>query len=72
MAEVFTFVASQKDQEETIEASFRISGFKAEFWDPSTGEISPASYVFDGERTNVTIPLDVLDLCLLYPRTNKS
>ena len=52
------FVASQKDQEETIEASFRISGFKAEFWDPSTGEISPASYVFDGERTNITIPLD--------------
>ena len=54
------FVASQIDQSETIDASFRISGFKAEFWDPATGKISPASYEFDGERTEVTIPLDRL------------
>jgi len=52
------FVASQTDNVETIEASFRISGYKAELWDPSTGKISPVSYSFDGERTNVTIPLD--------------
>ncbi|WP_321373104.1 glycosyl hydrolase [uncultured Draconibacterium sp.] len=52
------FVASQTDNEETIKASFRISGYKAELWDPATGKISPVSYSFDGERTNVTIPLD--------------
>lgn len=52
------FVASQTDNVETIEASFRISGYKAELWDPATGKISPVSYSFDGERTKVTIPLD--------------
>ncbi|WP_346857669.1 glycosyl hydrolase [uncultured Draconibacterium sp.] len=52
------FVASQTANVETIEASFRISGYKAELWDPATGKISPVSYSFDGERTNVTIPLD--------------
>ena len=52
------FVASQTANVETIKASFRISGYKAELWDPATGKISPVSYSFDGERTNVTIPLD--------------
>ncbi len=52
------FVASQTDNKETIHASFRVSGYKAELWDPSTGEIKPVSYQFDGKRTNVTIPLD--------------
>jgi len=51
------FVANQTDCEESIEASFRISGFKAEFWDPATGEISPASYKYDGKITKVNIPL---------------
>jgi hypothetical protein len=52
------FLANQKDQEEKIEASFRISGYKAELWDAATGTISPASYSFDGNRTKVTVPLD--------------
>ena len=51
------FIANQTDREDRIEASFRISGYKAEFWDPATGEISPASYEFDGKVTNVSIPL---------------
>lgn len=51
------FVANQKDQEENIEASFRISGYKAELWDAATGLIMPASYEFDGTRTKVSIPL---------------
>ena len=68
------FVASQIDQEETIEASFRISGFKAEFWDPATGEIAPASYEFDGERTNITIPLDRMGsvFVVFREKTNES
>jgi hypothetical protein len=51
------FVANQLDREEKIEATFRISGYEAELWDAATGKISPASYKFDGVRTNVTIPL---------------
>jgi len=68
------FVASQKDQEETIEASFRISGYKAEFWDPSTGKITPVSYAFDGERTKVTVPLDRFGslFVVFREKTNKS
>jgi hypothetical protein len=52
------FLANRTDREEKIEASFRVSGFKPELWDPSTGSISPASYSFDGQRTTVTVPLD--------------
>jgi hypothetical protein len=51
------FLANQTDREEKIEASFRISGYKAELWDAATGKISPASYKIDGNRTNVTVPL---------------
>lgn len=54
----FYFIANQTDREEKIEASFRITGYKAEFWDPATGEISPTSYKFDGNFTKVEIPLD--------------
>jgi len=52
------FLANRVDRSETVEASFRIAGYKPELWDPSTGEISPASYTIDGDRTNVTIPFD--------------
>jgi len=52
------FLANRVDRSETVETSFRITGYKPELWDPSTGEISPASYSIDGDRTNVTIPFD--------------
>lgn len=52
------FLANQKDQEEKIEASFRISGYKPELWDASTGSMTPVSYEFDGVRTKISIPLD--------------
>ena len=52
------FLANRVNRSETIEASFRVTGYKPELWDPATGEISPASYNFDGNRTNVTVPLD--------------
>jgi len=51
------FIANQTDREERIEASFRISGYKAELWDPATGEISPASWESDGNFTKVDIPI---------------
>jgi len=52
------FLANQIDRSETIEASFLISGYKAELWDPATGKIKPASYEFDGNSTKVTINLE--------------
>lgn len=52
------FVASRVDRAETIDASFRVTGFKPELWDPATGKITDASYRFEGERTVVTIPFD--------------
>jgi hypothetical protein len=52
------FVANQKDQKENIEASFLVSGYKPELWDAATGQIKPASYQFEGNRTKVTIPFE--------------
>jgi len=50
------FLANRTDRTETIIASFRGTGYKPELWDPATGEISPASYQFEGDRTIVTVP----------------
>ncbi|WP_321373102.1 glycosyl hydrolase [uncultured Draconibacterium sp.] len=52
------FLANRIDRAETIEASFRITGFKPELWDPATGTISEVSYRIDEDRTSVTVPLD--------------
>lgn len=52
------FLANRIDRTETITGSFRGTGYKPELWDPATGKISPASYEFDGDRTNVIIPFD--------------
>jgi alpha-L-rhamnosidase len=54
------FVANRSNRAETIEASFRVTGRKAEFWDPTTGLIKPAPYRIEGGRTGVTVPLDPL------------
>lgn len=52
------FVANRVDRAEKIEASFRVTGYKPELWDPITGKTSPVTYSFDDERTSVTIPLE--------------
>jgi hypothetical protein len=52
------FLSNRTDRAETIEASFRVTGRKAEFWDPATGEITPAAYRTEADRTHVTVPLD--------------
>jgi hypothetical protein len=52
------FVANRTDHSDTIETSFRVTGFKPELWDPATGTIQQVSYRVDGERTLVTIPFD--------------
>ncbi len=52
------FLSNRVDRAETIEASFRVTGLKAELWDPATGLTVPATYRIDGDRTRVTVPLD--------------
>lgn len=51
------YVANRVDREETIEASFRVTGLKPELWDPITGEVSEATYEIGDERTQVTLPM---------------
>ena len=68
------FVANRVDRAETIEASFRITGYKPELWDPATGTVRPASYNFDDERTAVKIPFDRFGsvFVVFHERTNQN
>jgi len=52
------FLSNRIDRAETIQASFRVSGLKPELWDPATGLTQAASYRIEGERTQVTVPMD--------------
>lgn len=52
------YVANRVDRAESIDLTFRITGFKPELWDPATGTFSPVSYSFDENRTHVNIPFD--------------
>jgi hypothetical protein len=55
------FLASASADEQTVEASFRISGKVPEIWRADTGEITPASYRFEGGRTVVPLKLEPYD-----------
>jgi alpha-L-rhamnosidase len=52
------FLSNRVDRDETVQASFRVTGHKPELWDPATGLTHAASYRIEGERTQVTIPFD--------------
>ncbi len=52
------FLSNRNNRAETIEGSFRVTGRRAELWDPATGDITPASYRIQQGRTSVTVPLD--------------
>jgi hypothetical protein len=51
------FVANQKERTEDVDVGFRIGGKAAELWHPETGEIEPASYHIEDERTTVPLRL---------------
>jgi len=55
------FVASGSADEQTVEASFRVSGKAPEIWRADTGEIAPASYRMEGGRTVVPLKLEPYD-----------
>jgi hypothetical protein len=50
------FVSNQRDRDEGITCTFRVTGKQPEFWDPVAGEIRDAAeYRDDGTRTQVPI-----------------
>ncbi|HUA62744.1 MAG TPA: glycosyl hydrolase, partial [Verrucomicrobiae bacterium] len=53
------FVVNRTDHPQQLEARFRVSGREAELWHPDSGEIEPAGYRIEGERT--VVPLDLAE-----------
>jgi hypothetical protein len=51
------YLTNRRDRAEHLEASFRVSGRAAELWRADTGEIEPASYRMEGDRTLVPLEL---------------
>jgi hypothetical protein len=52
------FLANTSNVPIKTEASFRVAGMKAEWWDPMSGKISPAAIASKRkDRTNVTLDL---------------
>jgi len=49
------FIVNSSDRPVETEVRFRITGKKAELWDPSTGKSQAAGYLISGDRT--TVPL---------------
>lgn len=54
------FLSNRADRPESIVASFRVTGRIPQLWDPATGLTHATSYRMEGERTEVTVPLDRL------------
>jgi hypothetical protein len=52
------YVDNRRDQNEDLEATFRVTGKEAEIWHPDTGAIEPASFRIAGGRTTVPLHLD--------------
>jgi len=49
------FLDNRNDRDETVDATFRVSGKEPELWYAETGKSEPASYQISGDRT--TVPL---------------
>jgi len=52
------FVDNRNDRDESVEATFRVSGKAAELWHPDTGQMEPASYRIAEGRTTVPLHLE--------------
>jgi hypothetical protein len=51
------FVANRTDVKQDINARFRVSGREAELWHADTGEIEPAEFSIEDDRTTVQLHL---------------
>ena len=52
------FVDNRNDRDETVDASFRVTGKAPELWHPETGNSEPASYHIADGRTTVPLHLE--------------
>jgi len=52
------FVDNRKDRDETVDATFRVTGKAPELWHPETGKTEPASYHIADGRTTVPLHLE--------------
>jgi hypothetical protein len=52
------FVDNRHDRDETVEASFRVTGKAPELWHPETGNTEPVSYKIADGRTTVPLHLE--------------
>jgi hypothetical protein len=52
------FVDNRNDRDETVEASFRVTGKAPELWHADTGTIEPVSYTIASGRTTVPLHLE--------------
>lgn len=52
------FVDNRNDRDETVDASFRVTGKAPELWHAETGEMEPASFTIANGRTTVPLHLE--------------
>ena len=52
------YVDNRNDRDETLDATFRITGKEAELWHPDTGTIEPASFQISNDHTTVPLHLE--------------
>jgi hypothetical protein len=52
------YVDNRRDQNEDLEATFRVTGKEAEIWHADTGAVEPASFHIAGGRTTIPLHLD--------------
>ncbi len=63
------FVDSRNDQQQTVEAAFRVTGKQPELWDAATGQSTPVSYRIAGGRTTIPLHLDPYGTAFILFRT---
>ncbi len=52
------FVDNRRNRDETVDATFRVTGMAPELWHAETGATEPASYAFADGRTTVPLHLE--------------
>ena len=52
------FLDNRNDRDETVDATFRVTGKEPELWYAETGKSEPASYKIAGDRTTVPLHLE--------------
>jgi hypothetical protein len=65
------FIVNSTDNTFSSEISCRVSGMKAEKWDPATGEIKGINSAASGKRTVVPLQLNERESCFIVFRNGK-